>query len=66
MTLTCKVGNETRSVRTEVLKDASGATITEDAFKEKTINVKGFVEYYSGNYQIKVYSINDVEFVEEQ
>lgn len=66
MTLTCKVGNETISVRTEVLKDASGATITEDAFKEKTINVKGFVEYYSGNYQIKVYSINDVEFVEEQ
>jgi len=66
MTLTCKVGNEAISVRTDVLKDASGATITEDAFKEKTINVKGFVEYYSGNYQIKVYSINDVEFVEEQ
>lgn len=66
MTLTCKVGNETISVRTEVLKDASGNTITEDAFLHKTINIKGFVEYYSGNYQIKVYSMNDVEFIEEQ
>ena len=66
MTLTCKVGNEKISVRTEVLKDASGNTITDEAFLNETINIKGFVEYYNGGYQIKVYSMNDVEFIDEQ
>lgn len=65
LTLTCKVGNETIKVRTVPLYDAAGQLITEDAFKDKTINIKGFVDFYESNYQIKVFSMKDIEFVED-
>lgn len=64
MTLTCEVDGKTIKVRTVVLKDASGATVTEDAFKDKTIDVKGYVDYFDGDYQIKVFSMNDVTFID--
>ena len=61
MTLTCTTssGHEI-IVRTAVLKDANGNRITEDYFKGKTIDVKGLVAYYNGNYQIRLISVNDV------
>lgn len=59
MTLTCTVDGMTITVRTEVLL-VDGNRITEDYFKGKTIDVKGIVGYYNGNYQIKLLSINDV------
>ena len=62
MTLTCKVGNVTISVRTTVLRDADGNLITASTFQGKNINVKGMVDYYNGTYQIKVFSIDDVTF----
>jgi endonuclease YncB( thermonuclease family) len=64
MTLTCKVGDITIKVRTVVLYDGSGNLITKTAFEGKTIDVKGFVDYFDGEYQIKVFSINDVTFIE--
>ena len=70
MTLTCEAidstgATRTISVRTEVLKDASGNLITASYFQGKTIDVNGIVEYYipdgaqTGTYQIKLYSVND-------
>lgn len=55
MTLTCKVGNQTISVRTTVLKNADGTVVTKDAYLNKTINVRGIVDYFDGEYQIKVF-----------
>lgn len=59
MTLTCKVGDITIDVRTNVLL-SDGELVTEDYFKGKTIDVKGIVDYYNGEYQIKVFSVKDV------
>ena len=66
MTLTCRVGDVTISVRTEVLKDADKNIVTADYFRDKTIDVKGIVDYYdyentgNGTYQIRVYSLSDI------
>ena len=66
MTLTCRVDGKEIDVRTEVLKDATGNIVTENAFKGKTIDVKGLIEYFdlndtgNGTYQIKVYSLDDI------
>lgn len=65
MTLTCKAEDGTViDVRTEVLYDADGNMVTESAYAGKTINVKGIVDYFSGSYQIRVFSVNDIEIVE--
>ena len=61
MTLTCKASDGTTiSVRTAVLVDDNGNLITEDMYLGKTINVRGIVDYYSGNYQIKVFSAKNI------
>jgi len=61
MTLTCEAEDGTRlSVRTVVLLDAQGNLITEEAYLNKTIDVKGIVDFYDGAYQIKVFSANDI------
>lgn len=59
MTLTCTVGSQTITVRTNVLYDANGNLITADAYKGKTISVKGVVAYYNG-YQVKVLTAKDI------
>lgn len=64
MTLTCKAEDGTTiSVRTVVLRDSNGDLITEDAYEGKTINVQGIVDFFSGSYQIKVSSANDITIV---
>ena len=60
MTLTCRGGDQTVSVRTVVLRDADGNVITADAYQGKTIDVKGIVDVYMGEYQIKVFSADDI------
>ena len=60
MTLTCFADGETIQVRTEVLKDADGNIITEEAYAGKTINVKGILDHYEGTYQIRVFSAQDI------
>lgn len=64
MTLTCSVDGRKISVRTNVLLDDNGNTITQDAYLGKTIDVKGIVDYYNGSYQIKVFTKNDITIVE--
>jgi micrococcal nuclease len=60
MTLTCEADGVTVSVRTEVLKDENGEIITADAYDGKLISVKGVVDHYEGNYQIRVYTADDI------
>jgi hypothetical protein len=60
MTLTCEVDGITISVRTAVLRNADGSLITEEAYKGKTIDVLGIVDFYDGKYQIKVYEAKNI------
>ena len=63
MTLTCQVDGYTVSVRTVVLYDERGSVITADAYEGKTINVRGIVDYFNGDYQIKVFTPDDIEII---
>ena len=67
MTLTCEVDGKTISVRTALLKDADGNTITASYFPVGTIiDVQGIIDYFdlndtgNGTYQIKVYTLSDI------
>ena len=60
ITLTCEANGETISVRTVVLKDPDGNLITEDYFLNKTIDVKGIVDSYNGDAQVKVFLYNNI------
>lgn len=60
MTLTCTANGETIQVRTAVLHDENRALITEEKYLGKVIDVKGIVDYYEGDYQIKVFTPNAI------
>ena len=61
MTLTCTVNGQTITVRTIRLYDENGNMLTKDDFLHKTINVTGIVDYFSGEYQIKVFTPAEIE-----
>lgn len=65
MTLSCRTSDGyVISVRTAVLYDEDGQMITADAYRGKTINVKGIVDYYTySGYQVKVFSPDDITIV---
>lgn len=60
MTLSCEVDGIPVTVRTAVLLDENGQLITADAYLGRTIDVKGIVEFFNGNYQIKVFSAKNI------
>ncbi len=61
ITLTCTTPDgQSVQIRTIVLYDESGNLVTEDYFMGKTIDVKGIVTFFSDDYQIKLFSVNDV------
>ncbi|MBQ8858843.1 MAG: hypothetical protein IJ012_03530, partial [Clostridia bacterium] len=62
ITLTCMLDGEQITIRTDVLTDENGATVTEDVFVGKTIDVRGIVDYYSDRdvYQVKVLLYSDI------
>ena len=64
ISVTCETqGGQRIVVRTEVLKDADGNTITADVFEIGSyIDVKGIIDFYQNSYQVKVFSIDDVTF----
>ena len=61
MSLTCEVDGITIDVRTVVLYDENGELVTADDLLYETINVTGIIDYFSGDYQIKVLSLQDIE-----
>ena len=42
------------------MKDANGNIVTEDYFVGKTIDVKGIVDSYNADAQIKVFLLNNI------
>ena len=60
MTLNCEADGISVAVRTVVLTGENGNLITEDAYAGKTIDVKGIIDYFDGQYQIKVFSAKDI------
>ena len=62
MSITCKAEDGTTIVvRTEVLIDAEGNLVTEDLFPAGTkITVRGIVDSYDGQYQVRVFLIDDI------
>jgi len=65
MTLTCTAPDGTEvSVRTTVIKDDNGETVTADRLQGETIDVRGIMDYYSTNqtYQVLVFSFQDIQF----
>lgn len=62
VTITGDCAGKKVSIRTSVLIDENYHTITEDVYKDKTIDVIGIVEEYDGAYQIRVVAFSDVFF----
>lgn len=62
ISITCETNSgKTIVVRTEVLTNADGSTVTEDQFPiGSTIDVKGIIDFYKGAYQVKVFAFTDV------
>ena len=60
MTITCEANGVEIIIRTNVLRDANGNIITQDAFTGRTLDVRGVVDCFNGEYQIKVLSVNDI------
>lgn len=73
MTLTCTTSTGLEiTVRTAVLKDEKGEIVTASAYRNKKINIRGVVDYYSSDsdysqganpYQIKVFDVKDITVV---
>ncbi|MBE5777508.1 MAG: hypothetical protein E7326_08435 [Clostridiales bacterium] len=60
MTMVCEQNGTAITVRTGVLMDENFKVITQDAYLGKTIDVKGIVDYFDGEYQIKVFSARSI------
>lgn len=66
ISITCQDASGNKiTIRTAVLRDASGAIVKDTIFKNKTIDVKGVIDYYKdtkGNvsYQIAVFDISHI------
>lgn len=60
MTLTCDVNGTAVDVRTIVLYKENGEMLTAADLLYKTIDVNGIVDYFSGSYQIKVFTTEDI------
>ncbi len=65
LSITCEAEDGTTIVvRTAVLKDENGKTITADAFPiGSKIEAKGIVDVYNDVYQLKVFSKSDIGFL---
>ena len=64
MTMTCEVDGKTITIRTTVMRKADKTLYTPADFLNKTINVTGIVDFFSGEYQIKVFSAKNIEIHE--
>ncbi len=60
ITLICVQEDITVTIRTVPMKDAEGNLITQDRYLGKTIDVLGIVDYFDGDYQIKVFTPDNI------
>ena len=61
LTLTCEADGQTILVRTVPLYNGNTAVRADD-FLNKIIDVKGIVDIYEGQYQVKVFTFNSITF----
>ena len=59
ITLCCTSGGADVTVRTEPMYE-NGSLITQDRYLGKTISVKGVVDFYDGDYQIRVLQLDNI------
>lgn len=66
ISITCRAEDGTEIVlRTVVMLKEDGSLVTEDEFPiGSVINAKGIVDSYNGVYQLKIFSPNDITFVQ--
>ena len=60
ITLYCTYGSIEITLFLGLLYDANNNRVTADAFTDKTIDVKGIVDKFYENYQIRVMTLNDI------
>ena len=60
LSLTCEYEGVTITVRTNPFYDEEGKLITGNDWLGKTIDAKGVVAYFNGNYQVRVFSLADL------
>ena len=60
LSLTCEYEGVTITVRTNPFYDEEGKLITGNDWLGKTIDAKGVVAYFNGNYQVRVFSLSDL------
>ena len=60
MTLTCEQDGITVHIRTVPMKDENGNLITQDAYLGQTLDVKGIVDFFDGDYQVKVFTPDNI------
>ena len=64
MAMACEVDGRKVVIRTTVLRNSNKELYTPEDFLNKTVNVIGIVDYFSGEYQIKVFSAKNIEIIE--
>lgn len=64
VTLTCVKDGAKIKIFLGLLYDADGNRVTDQTYANKTINVKGLVDKYYENYQIRVLSTSDITIVQ--
>ncbi len=61
ITLYCEAEDGTEvQIRTIVLYDENDELVKEDLFMGKTVDVKGIIEFFSEDYQIKLFSLENI------
>ena len=60
ITLICEAEGGNITIRTVPMKDGSGNLITQDLYLGKTLDVKGIVDFFDGDYQIKVFTPDNI------
>ena len=60
LSLTVEYGGKTITVRTNPFYDEGGKLIDGKSWVGKTIDVKGVVAYFNGNYQVRVFTLADL------
>ena len=64
LTLNCVSDGVSIPVRTIPLYNADGSLVTAEYFAGKTIDVKGIVDYFDGQYQVKVFTLDSITFID--
>ena len=60
ITLVCQAEGGNITVRTVPMRDENGNLITQEAYLGKYIDVKGIVDFFDGDYQIKVFTPENI------